>query len=346
MPVFIPDRFIQATHASPGEALVFGLEPAVTLGEAIGDLPEILAGDEAFERDYDVRRRKLHLEAYGSRYTFGVLQAHKAKTLTGHAARPHSMRDRRDFERLREGETSKQALARGVEMEFPYDRKNFKDRYTRQHRDQLCSTIVAHLKKDGLMFIHPTQTRSLTPREAARIQSFPDTFKLPTQRTEAYAAIGNAVPPLIGKAIGVAVVDYLITPSTVEAKLDCRAIPLPEGRDAAISQIEEFAESLFLRNIKQLSAAEFLEAWWAIGYLHPHLHPDAALDNGKAVSRGTKRGTSFVLEPIYVQSGWPVELVPISREARRRFEEKLITEDEYYCSTAMVAGAAFSNSLK
>jgi len=46
---------------------------------------------------------------------------------------------------------------RGVKFEWPYSKENVKDRYTRQHRHRLCSTIVAHLDKDGLMFIHPTQ---------------------------------------------------------------------------------------------------------------------------------------------------------------------------------------------
>ena len=50
----------------------------------------------------------------------------------------------------------------------PYDKSTFKDRYTRQHRMEPCSTIVAHLSKDGLMFIHPTQNRSLTPRDTSR----------------------------------------------------------------------------------------------------------------------------------------------------------------------------------
>ena len=51
------------------------------------------------------------------------------------------------------------------------------------------------------------------------------------------------------------------------------------------------------------------------------------MDNGKVVSRGTKRGVSFVIEPVYVQSGWPVELIPIAQEARRRFDNKLLSED-------------------
>ena len=90
---------------------------------------------------------------------------------------------------------------RGVEFEFPYDKSSFKDRYTRQSRWHPCSTIVAHLSKDGLMFIHPTQNRSLTAREAARIQSFPDWFRFPESRTQAYRLIGNAVPTLVAEAI-------------------------------------------------------------------------------------------------------------------------------------------------
>ena len=82
-----------------------------------------------------------------------------------------------------EGESSAQAMWRGVEFEWPYAKEHFKDRYIRQSRRKACSTIVAHLSKDGLMFIHPTQNRSLTPREAARIQSFPDWFWFPVARS-------------------------------------------------------------------------------------------------------------------------------------------------------------------
>ena len=79
----------------------------------------------------------------------------------------------RDFN-LGSTQICQEAMKRGVRFEFPYDKETFKDRYTRQHRNEPCSTIVAHLSKDGLMFIHPKQNRSLTPREAAgRIQRSP-----------------------------------------------------------------------------------------------------------------------------------------------------------------------------
>jgi DNA (cytosine-5)-methyltransferase 1 len=340
LPLFIPERYIRETHVDLGAAIPKGKQPAVTLDEAIGDLPELLAGDERHLQSYDLERRKAHVQRYGRRYAYDVLRVHKAKMLSAHAARPHSLRDMRDFLRLREGETSRAAIARGVEMEFPYDRENFKDRYTRQHGSLLCSTIVAHLKKDGLMFIHPTQTRSLTPREAARVQSFPDTFEFPEERTLSYSEIGNAVPPLVGKAVGLAVTDYLMQPEMADAVTASLNANLPPSRALAIAQLEEFIEYTQMKDLAQLSKADFVKAWWAVGYLHPNLHPDAALDNGKELSLGPKRGVSFVLEPFYVRSGWPVELVAVAREARRRFEAKLLAEDEYYCSVAVIAGAA------
>ena len=74
-------------------------------------------------------------------------------------------------------------MRRGVVFEWPYSKEHFKDRYTRQSRRKACSTIVAHLSEDGLMFIRPTQNRSLTPREAARLQSFPGWFWFPVARS-------------------------------------------------------------------------------------------------------------------------------------------------------------------
>ncbi len=172
------------------------------LWEAIGDLPAVKAGEGDEQCEYDMEPRKGHVERFGRRYLYSVLEIKRTAKLTAHRARPHSERDLRDFLLLKEGENCAEAIRRGVEFEFPYDKSTFKDRYTRQHRMKPCSTIVAHLSKDGLMFIHPTQNRSLTPREAARIQSFPDWFEFPIARTHQFRVIGNAVPPLVSEAVG------------------------------------------------------------------------------------------------------------------------------------------------
>ena len=200
------ENWIPQTHADSKEKISGGLKPPTTLWEAISDLPVLRAGESADK--YDMRRREDALE-FRPHYLKNVLQIGKAKELTGHTARHHSDRDLRDFARLDEGQSSAEALRKGVKMEFPYNRKVFRDRYTKQHRNRLCSTILAHISKDGLMYIHPTQTRSLTPREAARIQSFPDWFVFPCPRSQQYRLIGNAVPPLMARAIGKAVKRHL-----------------------------------------------------------------------------------------------------------------------------------------
>ena len=91
-----------------------------------------------------------------------------------------------------------------------YDSSKFGDKMRRMRGDSPAHTIVAHLAKDGYMFIHPYENRSITVREAARFQSFPDSFDFSAgganSITSQFRQVGNAVPPVLAKVLGRSIV--------------------------------------------------------------------------------------------------------------------------------------------
>lgn len=336
-PLFTGQLYMLPTHGNAEDLL-----SPVTLWEAIGDLPVLQSGNGKGVTQYEAKRRVGQINKYGENYLFNVLEIDKTQNLTSHFSRKHSERDLRDFKRLSEGESSAQAIKRGEKMEFPYDRESFKDRYTRQHRNKLCSTIVAHLSKDGLMFIHPTQERSLTPREAARIQSFPDWFKFPVPQTHQYRLIGNAVPPLVGKAVGEAIKKWMLVINKVNIKSN---ISIPSNEIQAVEWLLKSVNTGKSIGFTKIPTTSFKLGWYATAYLFGHLHPDSAKENGSQVRNETivrsnrlEKISPKLLKPLYARSGWPVRLVPLAKEAYRRYKTGELSVQEYYCSEVFIAG--------
>lgn len=128
--------------------------------------------------------------------------------LTQHIARPHNDNDREIYKIAIKKWTKEQQKLKYSDLPDRLishkNTKSFLDRFNVVKPDlHACQTMVAHIAKDGHYFIHPDvkQKRSLSVREAARIQSFPDDFYFEGPRTAVFTQIGNAVPPFMAQYI-------------------------------------------------------------------------------------------------------------------------------------------------
>ena len=141
-------------------------------------------------------------------YIAYINQGRNCPLTFNHKARYNNDRDIEIFGRLYQGDRSDDPKIADI---MPYARRNgiFKDKYFKLEETKVCKTITAHMKFDCNMYIHPTQARGLTPREAARVQSYPDDYFFRGAYTKTYMQIGNSVPPLLGRAIASVIKKYL-----------------------------------------------------------------------------------------------------------------------------------------
>lgn len=183
-----PTHGMQKKEKSQNEKM--RLKPLKTLEDAISDLAFIEAGEGGDTLSYK--------ECFPPKSEYQKWARSGSKFLFNHHARALSERDRPIFEFLKPGQIYRDLPA---ELKRYGDGKSFSDKMKKLRLDEPCRTVCAHLYKDGYMYIHPINLRTITVREAARIQSFPDTFRFIGSRTQQFKQVGNSVPPLLARAI-------------------------------------------------------------------------------------------------------------------------------------------------
>ena len=186
-------------------------EERVTVDNAIGDLPEVEGGWRPSNGDGSDPVASGWISYEGPRTDFqrrsrdGVAPEDLGR-IYDHITRPV-----RDDDAIAFAQMSPNTRYSDLDPELKRYRDDiFDDKYKRLDPNDVSRTITAHIAKDGYWYIHPYQDRTLTVREAARLQTFPDQVRFSGPPSAAFRQIGNAVPVLLGRRIGGAVLKALV----------------------------------------------------------------------------------------------------------------------------------------
>jgi DNA (cytosine-5)-methyltransferase 1 len=199
----IPVRWPEKTHGA-------GLRPFTTIRDAIADLPKLSNGEATTSTSYHT--------APDCDYQIRIRQ--HSQRVTNHAAPRLS-----DVNMARMKHIPKGGSWRDIPVELLPEgmkrahRSDHTKRYGRMTWEGLSCTVLTKCDVHWGAYIHPEDDRAITVREAARLQSFPDWFAFEGSKTEQYVQVGNAVPPLLGKCIGEAILqaDWISAERSVQA---------------------------------------------------------------------------------------------------------------------------------
>lgn len=213
--------------------------PQATVRDAIGDLPvlevapDTPVGEEVMEYETtDISRFALNARSRCTGDDAGLVYDHLTRAVR---------EDDYEAFNLMTSDTLYSDLPDTLKR---YRDDIFNDKYNRLDWSGLSRSITAHIAKDGYWYIHPEQHRTLTVREAARIQTFPDSFRFAGSRSRQFQQIGNAVPPVLAEAIASAV-------------LECPGSGENNGRNWM------HRRSLFRKQLGQWAAKDAQKAPWA-----------------------------------------------------------------------------------
>lgn len=208
-------------------------EPAITVQQAFSGLPEVGA------RELGRGVRKLQPSGSDPAYCPGAVSGYvnllrskkrplgggEPDSISAHVTR-HLPRDFDIFKKMKQGQDyvgggeirsgefarSVQEIAEGLGKHIPYASDKFPNKWWRLRGDKPSRTLTAHMGKDTYSHIHHEEARTITVREAARLQSFPDSFRFECAMNAGFRMIGNAVPPLLAEALARQIRSILVRP--------------------------------------------------------------------------------------------------------------------------------------
>lgn len=205
-------------HVTPKD--LFDVIHAHNKGNHIYNLSEALEGVRSLvapnvknmgEVDTEDGGRKIDVNPYNgmeNEYLRLINQNREIPLVFNHKARYCSDLNYEIYKRMDQGDDATDPKIADI---MPYAHRNdkFKDKYYRLYADRPCRTITAHLRSDCHSHIHPYEDRAITPREAARVQSFPDDYLFLGPYLKTYIQIGNAVPTVMAREIARVIKQYV-----------------------------------------------------------------------------------------------------------------------------------------